>query len=507
MIQGVVELFQRKYFKNDAGKMTHFFENWERSKVAKASLFEMLGGEEHSFSTAVTPDNVADMYPTAFGIIRDMAYTVDNTCVLTNEQIFTNRTASGRKVSRFILGNRDKIQASGRKFLPNRNLYGELKYEGYGLDSFIKTVYEKIAATKSEEIVISANYVDILSAGHVSGENSCYCQSIFRSEVTSHGQYSLAPHIFAEDKNTLIAYVLSDDKTKFNKRVWIHVNEERDRFIIGRLYGNWGQHSLINLYRKMEQLCGDSDASNWVFRSNVSSYLSRGSDRVEYNHSQDNMFYTGDTAVYCFKKRNATTNRLKMVVPTKINCIRCGEEHDHVDGSGMCWDCTDQVAFGSRCQICNNRGRDLIEFNGILFCEECAPRVEGYATECPECHQMYTEIGVRDRVDSRYLCPHCYEVVTERRRIEREAFEAELRRIRERQAADRESRSVRFREALRAVYDMPMEFTSTVEVPEYREFSRGLGTATPDIATIAGVAVNIAMRDLDTFDLAQLRAV
>lgn len=506
MIQGVVELFQKKYFKNDAGKMTNFFANWEKSKTAKTSLFEMLGGEEHSFSTTVTPDIVAEMFPVAFGIIRDMAYAVDN-IVLTNEQIFTNRTASGRKVSRYILGNKGKIQASGRKFLPKRDLHSELGYDGYGFDSFIKTVYEKIAAAKSEKIVISANYIDILSAGHVSGENSCYCQSIFRKDATSHGQFSLAPHIFAEDKNTMIAYVLSDDKTKYQKRVWIHVNEERDRFIIGRLYGNWSQHSITALYRKMEQLCGDSEASNWVFRTNVSNYLSRGQDRVEYNHSRDNMFYTGDTAVYCFKKRNAETRRLKMFVPTKIDCIRCGESHDHVDGSGLCWDCADQVAHGSRCSICSNRGRDLIEFNGVSFCEECAPRVEGYATECPECNQMYTEIGVRDRVDNRYLCPHCYEVITERRRVEREAFEVELRRIRERQVADRESRSVRFREALRSVYDMPMEFTSAVETPEFRELSRDEAGTFSDVVAFAGVVVNATMRDLENFDITQLRAV
>ena len=46
MIQGVVEKFQKKYFKNDASKMGCFHANWERSKAAKANLFDLLGGEE-----------------------------------------------------------------------------------------------------------------------------------------------------------------------------------------------------------------------------------------------------------------------------------------------------------------------------------------------------------------------------------------------------------------------------------------------------------------------------
>lgn len=420
MIQGVVELFKEKYFKGQEEKMVNFFANWERSKAKKSKLIEMLGGEEKVIEIKITEETIAQMFPYTFDVIRAVCSNAGEQ--VTTEQIIANRTASGRKLSRFLIANRDKLRI--QRYLPNMTVRREIGFDGYGIDTFMKCFYEKIAGLKSESLVISANYIDILSCGNVSGENSCYTQSIFRSDVFNHGQYSAAPHVMAEDENTLIAYVLHPSGTKFLKRIFVHVNDERDRFILGRPYGNFGNYAMTALYRELESLCGDPDPSNWTFRQDRDSYLSRGNRYVRYNHDEDNLFYTGDTAAYIFKNRNAKTDSLLIKNRWDIKCIACGCGTDHIDGSGMCYECTDAIERGSKCSYCGDRHRGLVEFRDGFYCQQCAGRVDGLEAVCPDCGDTFTEAfqycaAVRD-----YVCSGCHTRRTEERRARLEAERA-----------------------------------------------------------------------------------
>lgn len=434
MIQGVVELFKSKYFKGQEEKMSHFYANWESSKARKASLIEMLGGEEYKFEIKVNEEMLSQIFPNCFSLMSIFCAAAGTTVSV--EEIANNRMVGGRKMSRFLLANRTKLPA--RQYLPSSSIRREIGFDGYGLENFFQSFYEKVAGTKTEEMVISANYIDILSCGHVSGENSCYTQSVFRSDIYNHGQYSAAPHIFADDENTLIAYVLNPAGNKFLKRVWVHVNEDRDRFIIGRPYGNFGDYAMSQLYRELEGLCGDSNPANWTYRSGVCDYLSRGRENVSYNHDYDNLFYTGDTARFVFKKRDCRTRTLRINNHTSFKCIRCGRDNDHLDGSGLCYECTDVIEYGSRCQICGERHSELIEFNGRIFCPSCASQVEGYEKLCDRCSQPYTAVGRGGRItDFRTVCPECYEAAIVR---DRERREAERQRERDREAARQRER-------------------------------------------------------------------
>ena len=436
MISGVVELFKTKYFKGSEEKMVNFYANWEQSKQKKSKLIELLGGEEHKFEITITEETLSSIFPVCFEVIRDICANAGH--LVTDTEIATNRMNNGRKLSRFLIGKRDELRI--QRYLPNRNVRQEVGFDGYGIEGFMQSFYEKVAGAKSEEIVISANYIDILSCGHVSGENSCYTQSIFRERVYNHGQYSVAPHIFANDENTLIAYSLNEAGNKFTKRVWIHVNEERDRFIIGRTYGNFGDFALTALYREMEMLCGDPNPSAWTFRSNLSDYLSRSRELVRYDHDCDNLFYSGDSARFSFKKRDCKTRNLLIKTHYEASCIACGRDHDHVDGSGLCYECADSLEYGLRCQVCGKRDGSLIEWNGRRFCEGCADQVEGYETQCAVCGEMYPEVG---RYVSGYgsSCPACFEAAEVRLRTEREArqrrYEEQRQREREAEAARR----------------------------------------------------------------------
>lgn len=420
MIQGVVELFKEKYFKGSEEKMVNFFANWERSKAKKSKLIEMLGGEEKVIEIKITEESIVQMFPYTFDVIRAVCSNAGE--LIDDAQIIANRTSSGRKLSRFLIANRDKLRI--QRYLPNMTVRREIGFDGYGIDTFMKCFYEKIAGLKNESLVISANYIDILSCGNVSGENSCYTQSIFRSSIDNHGQFSAAPHVMAEDENTLIAYVLHPSGTKFLKRIFVHVNDERDRFILGRPYGNFGNYAMTALYREMESLCGDPDPSNWTFRQDRDSYLSRGNNYVKYNHDYDNMFYTGDTASYVFKNRNAKTDSLLIKNRWDIKCIACGCGTDHVDGSGMCYECTDAMERGSRCSYCGDRSRNLVEFHGRSCCSHCAGRVEGLEAVCPDCGDTFTEVFEYCDAIGHYVCSGCRTRRTEERRARLEVERA-----------------------------------------------------------------------------------
>lgn len=462
MISGVVELFKTKYFKGSEEKMVNFYANWEQSKQKKSKLIELLGGEEHKFEIKITEETLSSIFPVCFEVIRGICANAGH--LVTDTEIATNRMNNGRKLSRFLIGKRDELRI--QRYLPNRNVRQEIGFDGYGIEGFMQSFYEKVAGAKSEEIVISANYIDILSCGHVSGENSCYTQSIFRERVYNHGQYSVAPHIFANDENTLIAYSLNEAGNKFTKRVWIHVNEERDRFIIGRTYGNFSDFALTALYREMEMLCGDPNPSAWTFRSNLSDYLSRSRELVRYDHVYDNLFYSGDSARFSFKKRDCKTRNLLIKTHYEASCIACGRDHDHVDGSGLCYECADAIEHCHRCQVCGERYGSLIEWNGRRFCEGCADQVEGYETQCAVCGNMYPEVGcyVGGYGNS---CPACFRAAEERLRVEREA---RLRRYEEQRQRERAAESAAARHYQESTTpDHVLEYARSLHEDSWRE--------------------------------------
>lgn len=565
MIQGVVELFKEKYFKGQEEKMVNFFANWERSKAKKSKLIEMLGGEEKVIEIKITEESIVQMFPYTFDVIRAVCSNAGEQ--INDAQIIANRTASGRKLSRFLIANRDKLRI--QRYLPNMTVRREIGFDGYGVDTFMKCFYEKIAGLKSESLVISANYIDILSCGNVSGENSCYTQSIFRSSIDNHGQYSVAPHVMAEDENTLIAYVLHPSGTKFLKRIFVHVNDERDRFILGRPYGNFGNYAMTALYREMESLCGDPDPSNWTFKQDKDSYLSRGNSYVRYSHDQDNLFYTGDTAAYIFKNRNAKSNSLLIKNRWDIKCIACGCETDHTDGSGMCYECTDAIERGSRCSYCGNRSRDLIEHQGDFYCQQCAGRVEGAEAVCPDCGETFTEVFEYCETINEYVCSGCHTRRAEERRARLEAERAARREREARyattsgtrmeavspeyileyarrmpteltahwydegshiedamryaaQEALRPARGARPQEErvyafptsvdARLVYgpeEAPQRFEDVTAVTmtsrDFQEYVRRCVENNLEVAFLGGEPVNVAHRDLTNFDLAEMR--
>lgn len=352
---------------------------------------------------------------------------------LTNTDIVGN-TFNGRKLSRYIIKNKAKI--SNVAYIIEREIVQcELGLYTKNLELFFKTFYEKVAALKDEKIVLSANYIDILSAGNVSGENSCYAQSIFRDKVTHHGAYSLAPHVFAQDGQTLIAYVLRDGGKKFSKRVWVHVNEARDKFVIGRKYGNWGEMSLKALYRAIEGLLGEPDANGWYVRTDVGDYFHNG--RIGFSYTERDCFsdmgwsfYTEDTASYYFYKKG-TTSPFVLDIPAMVGCISCGCENNYLEGSGMCYDCAVKFRHSRRCRYCDSE-RNLQLFNGEVYCPQCAHEVRGLEKTCSQCEGSFTDVGYY--YDGRVWCSTCYharleEIREERRRISEERDRLERERL------------------------------------------------------------------------------
>jgi len=435
MIQGVVEKIKEVYFAGQDSSMDFFMKNWEESKEAKAGLIELLGGEELVIEINMDEEAIEGTFPNCFSKIKQMLRYIEpeDYMHLTATDIIKN-TFNGRKLSRYIIKNKAKI-SSVSYIIERDSVNRELSVYTRNLELFFKTLYEKIAALKSEKVVLSANYIDILSAGNVSGENSCYAQSIFRDKMTNHGAYSLAPHTFAQDGQTLIAYVLRDNGKKFSKRVLVHINGARDKFVIGRKYGNWGESSLKALYRVIEGLLGEPDTSGWYLKSEIGSYFEN--QRIDFRYTENDVFndvgrpfYSGDTASYYFYKKNSSS-RFRMTIPALVGCISCGCEHSYPEGSGMCYDCAVKFRRSRRCSYCDSE-RNLQVFNGVAYCPECAHEVRGLPKTCSQCDGSFTEAGFY--YDDRVWCSTCYnarmeEIREERRRISEERDRRERERL------------------------------------------------------------------------------
>ena len=328
------------------------------------------------------------------------------------------------------------------------------------LETFFKTFYEKIASLKEEELILSVNYVDILSCGHVSGANSCYCQSIFRERSTDHGAYSLAPHIFAQDSVTLIAYTFAKGGDKFAKRVWVHINEARDKFIIGRTYGNWSDYALKILYREIEKLCGETDAAAWNIRTGVESYLHSHRELVSILHpdlfeDEGWPIYNGDTAAY-FLRKKGTSSPFVLDIPARIPCVMCGEDHNYLEGSGMCYGCVNNFKRTRSCSVCGSECDGIQIHDGTSYCPRCAHRVRGLVKTCRVCNKTFTERG--EYLDDVLHCSACYDSYYARRDAQRAA---ERRARQERDEAARRTES-----SYRYATHVPEGYTMRAEIPD-----------------------------------------
>lgn len=417
MIQGVVEKIKEVYFAGQDSKMDFFMENWESSKKSKARLIELLGGEEHTIDITMDADAICETFPHCFAKVKRMVQLINGTTEVPSNDDIVKNTFDGKKLSRFIIKNKDKVTGY-KNLISFYHIQHEIGICTEDIERFFRTFCEKVAAMKSEKVVLSVNYIDILSAGNVSGENSCYALSIFRDRFTRHGAYSLAPHAFAQDSNTLIAYVPHPNGKKFSKRVWVHINNENDRFAIGRLYGNWGSNTLKILYREIEKILGEQNSSNWNRRSDIGGYLS--GDVISFTNEDDfqeygRPFYCGDSAAYIFRKIGSDSS-FYMDTPCRVPCMSCGSDHGHLEGSGMCYDCTRELRRGRICDYCGEEHSNMSRHAGHSYCPRCVYQVHGIAKTCSQCHNEFTSSG--NMRGGEIWCPTCYEA---RRAAEREA--------------------------------------------------------------------------------------
>jgi hypothetical protein len=268
----------------------------------------------------------------------------------------------------------------------------------------------------------------------------------------------------------MIAYVLKDNGKKFSKRVWVHVNEARDKFVIGRKYGNWGDVSMKALYRAIEGLLGEPDANGWYLRSEVCSYFDN--DRIGFRYTERDRFgdmgypfYCGDTAAYYFYKKSSPSPFV-LDIPATADCIACGSDHNYPEGSGMCYDCAVKFRRSRRCNFCDSE-HDLQVFNGVKYCPSCAHRVVGLEKTCFKCKGTFTESGATYGGD--VWCEPCLESFLEEERRER--------RRREEERTLREAQECAYREA--AYREMMARSGQTVGRvnPQWREITEEMARA------------------------------
>lgn len=323
--------------------MDNFYAAWEKSKKAKAGLRELLGGEEYRFTYKTSPVEIESKYRSAFFAVRVMSRgsnLINKDGFISTEDIINNKV-KGRKISRHII--KSKIVP---EYMPcvldgkGLGAAGESTETLLTTEDFFREFYEKISAERECEVVLSTNFIDIISAGNLSGAESCYSMSVFRDKITDHGGTSSAPFAYAQDGQTLIAYVKHPKHPRYLSRVFVHIDSERDMFIVGRPYGNMSENMMLMIARVIEELLGTTP-SQWKIRWDVEDYIAKC---VGFKHrGASDLLYQYDNASLMLKRKYGNDKYFRLTMPSTIPCIRCGEDHNCNEGSGMCRSCVKEI--------------------------------------------------------------------------------------------------------------------------------------------------------------------
>lgn len=241
MRETVLSMIQKGYF-SDGMTMDNFYTAWEKSKKAKAGLRELLGGEEYRFTYKTSPVEIESKYRSAFFAVRVMSRgsnLINKDGFISTEDIINNKV-KGRKISRHII--KSKIVP---EYMPcvldgkGLGAAGESTETLLTTEDFFREFYEKISAERECEVVLSTNFIDIISAGNLSGAESCYSMSVFRDKITDHGGTSSAPFAYAQDGQTLIAYVKHPSCIKEIEKM-ANSEQDCDEFYVNPSFaGNW----------------------------------------------------------------------------------------------------------------------------------------------------------------------------------------------------------------------------------------------------------------------------
>lgn len=322
---------------------------------------------------------LAAAFPNSLSLMRQVAY---HAADLSDEQIFANATASGAKVSRFVLG-LYKTNPDYKARIDHVITYHDLCLElpllplakRHDFETFVQNFYSEVAKTRSitVDMIFSVNPYDIANASN--GGRFSSCNNI-------KGDYNSAPICAAASPTMAIIKLENSDTKELLGRCYVSVSPDFKSFVVQPTYGYMKDDFVKDAEKWLCAYINNKlgDAAPW--RKAV------GLDTIHSEYVSDCKsanFYVDNSASIYFRKDYKELPAIRL---GDCHCLVCGT----VGLKIVCDKCMAEN-FG-KCVFCRQSC-----LKSDRMCKTCA----GLATNCPTCGNVF----VREKGAKVDECPSC----------------------------------------------------------------------------------------------------